>query len=71
MLNFDDLSRIDDVIGGDHGQGAFRFPMKLLFFMKSSENIERESNDAYILFKKDNRNILSNTIINKLQDFSS
>ena len=39
--------------------------------MKSSENIERESNDAYILFKKDNRNILSNTIINKLQDFSS
>ena len=36
--------------------------------MKSSENTERESNDAYILFNKDNCNILNNTIINKLQD---
>ena len=37
MLNFDDISRIDVVIGGDdNGQGAFRFPMKLLYIMKSS-----------------------------------
>ena len=67
MLNFDNISRIDDVIGGDHGQGAFRFPMKLLFVIKSSKNVERESSVAYILCKIDNGEILKNTIINKLQ----
>ena len=36
MKNLDDLSRIDVIIGGDCGQGVFRFPMKLLFVMKSS-----------------------------------
>ena len=35
MLNLDALSRIDVVIGGDHGQGTFRFPMKLLFVLNS------------------------------------
>ena len=52
MINLDDLSRIDVVIGGDHSQGAFKFPMKLLFIMKSSKNIERENSVAYILCKK-------------------
>ena len=28
------ISRIDIVVGGDHGQGAFRFPMKILYIMK-------------------------------------
>ena len=36
--------------------------------MKSSKNIERESSVAYILCKKDNVDILKNTIIGKLQD---
>ena len=34
LLNLDDISRIDVIIGGDYGQGTFRFPMKLLFVRK-------------------------------------
>ena len=52
QIIIDNISRIDVVVGGDHGQGAFRFPMKLLFIMKSSKNIERENSVAYILCKK-------------------
>ena len=34
------ISRIDIVVGGDHGQGAFRFPMKILYIMKNlSEDV--------------------------------
>ena len=42
--------------------------MKLLFVMKSEKNAEGESSIAYILCKKDNGDILKNTIIDKLQD---
>ena len=62
LLNLDDISRINLIIGGDHGQGAFRFPLKLLFVMKSSKNVERESSVAYILCRKDNGEIFKNTI---------
>ena len=68
ILNLDDLSRIDTVIGGDHGRGAFRCPMKLIYVMKSSNFFERESSVAYFLCKKNNGEILKNTIIHKLQD---
>ena len=38
QLKFDEISRIDVIVGGgDHGQGAFLFPMKLLFVMKSKK----------------------------------
>ena len=36
--------------------------------MKSSNNIERTSSVAYILCKKDNSDILKNTIIDELQE---
>ena len=36
--------------------------------MKSSKNVERKSSVAYILCKKDNGDILKNTIIGKLQE---
>ena len=62
LINLDDISRINLIIGGDHGQGAFRFPLKLLFVMKSSKNVERESSVAYILCRKDNGEIFKNTI---------
>ena len=52
LIIIDDISRIDVIVGGDHGQGAFRFSVKLLFIMKSSKNVERESSVAYILCKK-------------------
>ena len=39
IWNLDNLSRIDVEIGGDHGQGVYRFPMKLFlltFFVKKT-----------------------------------
>ena len=51
QLKFNEISRIDMIVGGDHGQGAFRFPVKLLFVMKSTLSIERTSSVAYILCK--------------------
>ena len=65
QIKVNEISRIDIIVDGDHGQGAFRFPMKLLFVMKS-ENIEHTSSVAYILCKK-NGDILKSTIIDKLQ----
>ena len=59
LMIIDDISRIDVVVGGDHGQGDLRFPMKLLFIMESS---------TYILCKQDNGDILKNTIIRKHQE---
>ena len=37
QLIVNEISRIDVVVGGDHGQGAFIFSMKLLFVMKSEK----------------------------------
>ena len=37
QLKVNEISRIDVIVGGDHGQGAFTFPMKLLFVMKSGK----------------------------------
>ena len=58
LIIIDDISRINVAVGGDHGQGAFIFPIKLFFIMKSSKNIKRESRVTYILFKKYNGDIL-------------
>ena len=67
QLKVNEISRIDIIVGGDHGQGNFRFLMKLLFVVKNTKNIERTSSIAYILCKKDNGGILKNTIIDKHQ----
>ena len=52
------ISRIDIVVGGDHGQGAFRFPMKILYIMKDDTRYESIQPVGYILCKKDNGIIL-------------
>ena len=33
------IFRIDIIVGGDHDQGTFKFPMKLLFAMKSEKSL--------------------------------
>ena len=55
------ISRIDIVVGGDDGQGAFRFPMKILYIMKDDTRHESIQPVGYILCKKDNGIILKNT----------
>ena len=62
------INRIDIVVGGDHGQGAFRFPMKILYIMKDDTKHESIQPVGYILCKKDNGIILKNTIIKDLAD---
>ena len=34
-IDISNINIIDIVIGGDHGQGAFRFPMKILYIMNN------------------------------------
>ena len=59
QLKVNEISRIDIIVGGDHGQGNFRFLMKLFFVVKNTKNVERTSSIAYILCKKDNGGIYS------------
>ena len=62
------INRIDIVVGGDHGQGAFRFPMKILYIMNNKKRHESIHPVGYILCKKDHGIILKNTIIKDLDD---
>ena len=62
-----EISRIDVIVDGDHGQGAFRFLMKLSFVMKSSKNLNVHV-VMLIFCAKKNGDILKNTIIEKLQE---
>ena len=56
------------VVGGDHGQGVFRFPMKILYIMNNGNRHESIQPVGYILCKKDNGIILKNTIIKDVGD---
>ena len=67
-INISNIKRIGIVVGGDHGQGAFRFPMKILYIMKDDTRHESIQPVGYILCKKDNGIILKNTIIKDLGD---
>ena len=52
------IDRIDIVVGDDHGQVAFRFPMKILYIMNNEKRYESIQPVGYILCKKDNGLIL-------------
>ena len=67
-IDLSDIDRIDIVVGGDHGQGAFRFPMKILYIMNNEKRYESIQPVGYILCKKDNGLILKNTTIKELSD---
>ena len=63
LINFDqidisDINRIDIVVSGDHGQGVFRFSIKILYIMNSGKRYESIQPVGYILSKKDNGVIL-------------
>ena len=44
-------------VGGDHEQGEFRFPMKIVRIMNSGKRHESIQPIGYILYKKNNRKI--------------
>ena len=52
-INLSDIDRIDIVVGGDHGQGTFRFPMKILYILNNEKIYESIQHVGYILHKKD------------------
>ena len=56
------------VVGGHHGQGEFRFSMKILYIMNNGNWHESIQPLDYILYKRDNGLILKNTIIKDLGD---
>ena len=39
-IDISNINRIDIVIGGGHGQGAFRFPMKILYIKNNGTRNE-------------------------------
>ena len=39
-IDISNINRIDIVVGGDHGQGAFRFPIKILYIMNNGTRHE-------------------------------
>ena len=49
---------MDIVVGGDHGQGAFRFTMKILYVMNYGKRHESIQRVGHILCKKYNDIIL-------------
>ena len=53
-IDISTIDRIDIVVGGDHGQGVFRFPMKILYIMNNETRHESIQTVGYILCKKDN-----------------
>ena len=65
-IDTSDINRIDIIVGGDHGQGAFRFPMKILFILNNGNRHESIQPGSYILCQKDQGIILKNTIIKDL-----
>ena len=65
-VNINNMDRIDIVVGGDHGQDVFRFPMKLICIMDDEEMFEREVHVSYVYCRKDNGMICKNIIIMKL-----
>ena len=67
-IDISNINRIDIVVGGDHGQGVFRIPMKILYIMNNGTRHESIQPVCYILCKEDNGIILKNTIIKDLGD---
>ena len=57
------MNKIDVVVGGDYGQGAFRFLVKMLYITNNDKIHESIQPVGYILCKIDNSIILKDTII--------
>ena len=58
QIDTSNINRTYIVVGGDHGQGVFRFPIKILYIMNSGKRHESIQSMDYILCKKDNGVIL-------------
>ena len=58
LSNIDRIDRIDIVVGGNHGKGVFRFPMKILYIINNEKKHESIQPMGYILCKENNGIIL-------------
>ena len=65
-VDVNNIDKIKIVVGRDHGQGVFLFPMKLIYVMDDEEIFERITNIDYIRYRKDNGTILKKIIVTKL-----
>ena len=57
-INLSNIDRTDIVVAGDHGHGAFQFPIKILFIINNEKRHESIQSIGYMLYKKDYRLIL-------------
>ena len=53
-FNFNDtnINQTDIVVGSDHGEGIFRFPMKLIYVFEDSKYLNMESMSIIIIKEK-------------------
>ena len=61
-LDPNNIEFINNVYGGDHGKGKFRFTAKIIIKMKDNSYCERVYPVGDVKCRKDNRIVLSNTI---------
>ena len=62
-IDISEINRIDIVVGGDHGRGSFRVPMKILHIKNNGKRYESIPSVGCILCKQGNGIILKKTII--------
>ena len=67
-IDINEINRIYVVVVSDHGQGAFRFPIKIVFATNNGKRFERIQPAGYLICKKDNGIILKNIITKNLGD---
>lgn len=66
--NAQNLDRVAVVLGGDHGQGAFIMIVKIILYFKDGDKVKTEKlqlNVGHVNCRKDNYDILSNTLLTK------
>ena len=61
--NASEVTRVDFVIGGDHGIGAFRLCIRVIIKLISGELIHKTVQVAKVVCKKDSADILEKTIL--------
>ena len=57
-IDMNKINRIYVIVGGNHGQGAFQFPIQMLYIMNRDRRHESIQPVGYILCKHNNGDIL-------------
>ncbi len=71
MINdslLEDVTRLDVVIGGDHGGGKFHMTMKVSFRLPGKQTVSYLTQIASVSYSKDNTDILRETVLDTIRE---